>query len=335
MTGQFTSAAYRIGPRTLVPLARGRIENYTDPMSNAVSLSSMDVRALIKQAIPGALPLTDQAMRFFLQEIAHHATFANRVGSAQSALATSVCARAHIGGAAKGRTGLRLQQRDDIVLRYFGTIFEPLVEGVALFAEHDVQWGDFEIASHPLLHLWALFLSAGANNALSEFLAHQVIPNQAPDLIQKADPIHKLRVTYAATVNDRLMIGRTGDYWIEQKARLLCQPLVGKDRGPAYLLGYLAVKRTYLLLRSVSEMLADSDCFLLLMLGYWFSDKPLAECLLSLTDADIMSVQETMAELTNRLENMCEQLFRNPSEQIRHLVGTLSGGGQPEDSNFF
>src|SRR6476660_3215649 len=90
-------AFFRLGPRTLVPLARGQASNFTDPMTNAMSLNKMDIRSMLSDAQPGNLELSDQGLRFFLHEVTHHASFAADVGNAQSALAVSVCARASIG----------------------------------------------------------------------------------------------------------------------------------------------------------------------------------------------------------------------------------------------
>src|SRR5271166_3319821 len=155
---QIGPAFYRLGPRTLVPLERKDIENFTDPMTNQTSLSRTDVLAMLEVTNPDDTPLSDQGIRFILHECTHHASFANRVGYARSALSTSVCGRASIGTPPDGRAGLWLAQRDDVVLRFFEVVVEPLIEGLALFSEHDIRWGKSPKASHPLLHLWSLFL---------------------------------------------------------------------------------------------------------------------------------------------------------------------------------
>src|SRR5262245_1750864 len=124
---RFESAYYRLGPSALVPLARGRIRDFSDPMSNAISMSRTDIRAMLKNATFGNMRLSDQGLRFFLHEVTHHTTFANIVGSARSALAVSVCGRASIGPQPTERAGLWIGQRDDIVLRFFETVMGPLI----------------------------------------------------------------------------------------------------------------------------------------------------------------------------------------------------------------
>jgi hypothetical protein len=290
------AAMYRVGPRTIVALERGRIENFTDPMTNQTSLGRIDVRSMLTNSDPRDLPLSAQGLRFFLHELTHHASFANSVGYARAALATSVSGRASVGVPPAGRAGLWLAQRDDIVLRFFEMLIEPLVEGLALFAEHDIRWGQSPIASHPLLHLWSLFLFRKAGEAALKGMKGMVQQDGGMSIIEKGRQIQD------DWINDYLTGVRTGDYWVEQKALLLRQPLLGAS-GPPYLLGYLAIKRAYLVLRRVNRGFFDTDMFLLLMMKLWFSDASITELLVRLQDADLLSVQETIGESSTSRKN--------------------------------
>jgi hypothetical protein len=314
---QFKAAVYRLGPRTIVPLSRGRVENFTDPLTNQISLSRIDVRSMLKSADCGDLPLSDQGLRFFLHEVTHHASFANSVGNARSALATSVCSRASIGHPPRGRADLWLAQRDDIVLRFFEMMIEPLVEGLALFAEHDIRWGKSPVASHAMSHLWSLFLVMKAGRATLDGIKGETQQNDVKSIIEKG------RQIYEDWINDYLIGARTRDYWIEQKALLLRQPLLGAS-GPAYLLGYLAIKRVYLVLRRANSSFFDTDVFLLLMLKYWFSDARITELLLRIQDAHLLRVQETISKFAERFQDMWDELYIGPGQIARELIPNLA-----------
>jgi hypothetical protein len=330
MTGaesQVKAAVYRVGPRTFVPLERGQIGNFTDPITNQTSLSRIDIRSMLKKVDPSDLPLSDQGLRFFLHEVTHHASFANSVGNARAALATSVCGRASVGAPPTGRAGLWLAQRDDIVLRFFEMMIEPLVEGLALFAEHDIRWGKAPFASHPMLHLWSLFLSLKAGEATLEGIKGELQPDGGISVVEKYRQIHD------DWINDRLMGARTRDYWVEQKALLLRQPLLGAS-GPAYLLGYLAIKRAYLVLRDHNRGFFDTDVFLLLMMKYWFSDARTTELLVRFEDVDLLSVQETIGEFAERFQGMWDELYRDSGPIALRLIAELAKGSFQEVDPF-
>ena len=304
----------RLGPGTLVPVARGLKKIFTDPMSNVMSIENSAVRRLLEPACPGAVPWSPSLLRYSLHELTHHATYAGRVGRALAALAISVAARTDVGPAPEGEGKLWLGQRDDLVLRAFQAMNDPLVEGLALFAEHDIRWGECPDASHPLLHTVGLFFAAEAGAARLAALS------SATD-----DPIAAGDAAYAASINDRLSEARRG--WVEEKVRLLSQPLFGGADAPApYLLGYLAVKRAYLQLRSVCKPLDEPDLFLLLMLYYWFSDKETADLLVELNDTDRVSSQQTIGVLAEHIQDLWSGLYRSPMSALRRMATALMEG---------
>ncbi|MCA1535048.1 hypothetical protein I6F21_21185 [Bradyrhizobium sp. NBAIM03] len=311
---KFSNAAiYRLGPRTLVSLERGQISNFTDPVTNQISFGRIELREFLKLKSPGDLPLSVQGLRFFLHEVTHHGSFASHVGNARAALATSVCARASIGIPPSDGSELWLGQRDDIVLRFFEMTIEPLVEGLALFAEHDAQWASGPIASHTMLHLWSLFLFQKSSEGLLASL--QSCDNDG-SLIERAKKAHDVRI------NEYLKGSRTQEYWVEQKVRLLRQPLLGNS-GPPYLLGYLAAKRAYLVLRKANPGFSATDIFLLVMNGYWFSDIEIADLLLRIDDRNIIDVQNTIGAYMERFQDMWDDLYRRPAKNARHVIEGL------------
>jgi hypothetical protein len=313
------AAIYRLGPRTFVPLTRGAISNFTDPMTNAMSLSRIDVRAMLKSVECGKLPLSTQGLRFFLHELTHHATFANSVGGARAALSVSVCARASIGPQPGSRAGLWLAQRDDIVLRCFEIVMEPLIEGLALFAEHDVRWSTSPYASHPLLHLLSMFLAVDAGKATLDAINDDKTQRGGQFSLERGEQ------AYRDWIDNYLMTARTGSSWVGEKRLLLRQPLLG-GAGPPYLLGYLAVKRVYLTLRRVNRGFWDTDLFLMLLLKYWFSNDSTAELLLALDDAHLLKVQETIAQFSECFQDMWEELYKAPSKIVPELLAALDAG---------
>ena len=104
--------------------------------------------------------------------------------------------------------------------------------------------------------------------------------------------------------------------------RLLKQPLLGGSGSP-YLLGYLAIKRAYLMLRKGNLGLSDSDIFLLVLNGHWFSDLRITELLLRVEDRDVMSVQQTIAEFAERFQDMWDELYMNPGKVAAHIIKNL------------
>jgi hypothetical protein len=134
-----------------------------------------------------------------------------------------------------------------------------------------------------------------------------------------AGTIERGREAYSDWINNYLIEARTREYWIEQKALLLKQPLFGAS-GPAYLLGYLAIKRAYLFLRRVSPGYFDTDIFLLLMLQYWFSDKATANQLVSLDDLHVLRVQQTIGDMSELFQDRWDDLYSHPGKVAQELL---------------
>ncbi|MBY5361947.1 hypothetical protein [Rhizobium leguminosarum] len=320
---RFEAAIYRLGPRTLVPLDRNRIESYTDPLSNQMTFSQKDMRQILHGMVPGDLPVSEKELRLLLHELTHHASFANVVGYARSALATSVCGRASMGMPPKAPPALWLAERDDLVLRFHEMVFEPLVEGLALFAEHDIQWGDSPYTSHPLSHVWSLFLFKKAGAAAFEAF-------KALSTGTASRALEGGKTAYTNWINDYLIEQRTNEYWLEAKARLLSQPLLSEDMPP-YLLGYLATKRVYLKLRQANPGYQDTDMFLHLQLKYWFSDQKTGDLLTRIDDCDVLEVQSTLSQMTELFQGKWDDLYRRPGKIAIELLADME---DPKETSY-
>ena len=270
---------------------------FTDVVSGSVVLDSME---LLSDSLSIASQLCQtKYLRPLLHEKTHHATFDSPVGQALSALAAS-CANMPV-ETIGGQETPSLPIRDLAVLRSFYRLLEPLIEGLALFAEHDCVPRGSPVASSVSNAVVALLLSdPRVRQALSEG-GTIASPHEMLGLL--------------------LRVVRTSDEWVDEKAFLLEQPA---EERPYYLLGYVAVKGIYRSLVARSRRLDDPELFLLLMLDYWFSDYRLAQMLvqpLRNDDDETTEVPEearVMAEigfqigdLTNYFQDRLDNLYQN------------------------
>lgn len=222
---------------------------YTDPISNTVVLD--DVRLFERVAEFGEQGIPRTFLGPLLHEATHHMTFDSPVGLTLAAMA---CSPLGLRGPDDDANEERLPAAeftmpvvDTITHRVVSRLFEPLVEGLALFAEHDLVPGDSAIVSRPT-HVAALLFT-----------------RQPPGADPQSDLMRHHRVMVRST--------RATAEFLESKERLLRQPL---HERPSYLMGYLAVKALYRELAKRSPRVLDPDLFLVLMVDYWFGDHDLA-----------------------------------------------------------
>lgn len=226
---------------------------FTDIVSGSVVLDSME---LLSDTSSIASQLCQaRYLRPLLHEKTHHTTFDSTVGQALAALAAS-CASMPV-EALSGQETPSLPIRDLVVLRSFYGLLEPLIEGLALFAEHDCVPRDSPVAS------------SVSDAALRLLLSDPHVIGALLKDGTAANPHDALGVL--------LRVVRSTDEWVDEKAFLLEQPA---GERPYYLLGYLAVKGIYRSLVQRCRRLGDPELFLLLMLDYWFRDYRLASMLL-------------------------------------------------------
>jgi hypothetical protein len=189
---------------------------------------------------------------------------------------------------------------DAVTHRFVSRILEPLIEGLALFAEHDATVGASTVVSRVATIGRLLFLPrAGWSDTWEE-------------------EYRRLLVS----------LRRTPDA-VSAKRHLLEQPLA--DR-PNYLLGYLAVKAMYRDLARRSARLADPDLFLLLMIDYWFHDYTLARKIAEplgrparALDPDGTRTQARLATVLERLQDRLDLLYRDTDRFSAAYEAWLSG----------
>ncbi|WP_201838787.1 hypothetical protein [Microvirga zambiensis] len=322
---------FTIGPLASVLVPADQQSNSTDRITNAVSLASSEALNYLTEASPGNLPVPDALLRLFLHETTHHATFANSVGHALAALALCASGQAIIPEPeSKSLADLPLPARDSLVLSWMETLYEPLIEGAALFAEYDLLWGESEYLSHALLHAVPLYLMREANR----HGAHAMQESLARGSSQK-DALNASRVGWARHINERLRTARMSEEALAQKEFLLSQPLITDLGARPYLLGYLSAKRAYLALRRQYGALRDVDLFLIFLTHYWFSDDRLNEDILSLSDAHAILVQNTLSKITEHFQDRWQEFYKQTAAHAVAMVGKLRKSGEEDKDRTF
>ena len=291
---------------------------YTASMSNAVSLSLGDVTALLDGASLGSLPITDARLRLFLHESTHHTSFSNAYGWATAGLESSVISPGLVGPLPQSPDDLLLPERDLLVLRWTQRVFQPLLEGLAVFAEHDIGWSASSCQSQPLLDASSLYLARDAFSSV----ASAVFSGPLDEAGWKR-AVSDLGAVVGDSIDSRLKKARSSRRWVAEKENLLRQPLMGSMGGAPYLLGYLAVKRAFLKVRHGEPARSDPDGFLLLMLHHWFCDENLARAMLDVNDVDPIRVQLTLGAIEERVQDRWEQLYRSPRSAAASAMASL------------
>jgi hypothetical protein len=259
--------------------------SFTDPLSNLVFLSSLNVGRHIQQIQDKDLP--PESLPAFMHEATHHWCARSPVGLAEMLLffrARRAALRYSQQTRAAGTEDAIEQfhkRRDaewtvlDAVARYEFSqgLMRPLSEGLALFAEHDASVGFAETISVPALLGSALY---------------------AQGLALKSDrPFSKFPLVLAGS--------RLTKTHIRRKADLLVQPLDCRDGG--YLPGYLGLKMAWRanLLHDKCAAFFDTDFFLQFARSFFFDDWGLVACLLDETRSDAGALDPIGRRLQERL----------------------------------
>lgn len=230
-----------------------------DPDTNTVFVCDSPVREYVKWAMHGKLPRA--LLPTVLHELTHHWCLSGCVGRALAEL--SLESQEHLAA-----SPLFPLYADDIVLAQWDTVefaralLEPLLEGMAMFAQFDVYPGPSPVLSGTLAMLGRLFPPEEDETA--------------------ADVIDALR--------HRLIEYRLSDQALRSKSGLLVQAMSSRNGG--YLLGYLSVKNLWMQARKASPRLADADLFLLYLRNLVFDDAGFVDKLL---DAGAQALHGTQA----------------------------------------
>lgn len=142
-------------------------------------------------------------------------------------------------------------------------ILRPLLEGLALFAEHDLEPGQGSVHSEPIRLAFPFFLARTPELAEVKMRSQEVLD---------------------AHIKAMLAQDRISEDGLRRKTKVLTTPL-GDPSG--YLSGYLVVRGLYERAKLKSARARDRDLFLMYLRSYLFEDYELARCLLDqpLSDA--------------------------------------------------
>jgi hypothetical protein len=135
-------------------------------------------------------------------------------------------------------------------------ILRPLLEGLALFAEHDLEPGQGSVLSEPIRLAFPFFMPRSPEMARAD-LRH-------PEVLD-------------AHIRAMLTQDRISEDGVKRKTKLLTTPL-GDPSG--YLSGYLLVRDLYERAKLKSARAHDRDLFLMYLRSYLFEDYELARRLL-------------------------------------------------------
>jgi hypothetical protein len=276
---------------------------FTDALSNAVVLD--DLRVLSGPRAAERLLEDSRPLRMLLHEKTHHSSFDSRVGIA---LGTLAAFGAYHQIVAPNAGELSANQRDLLLARSVYRLLEPLVEGLALFAEHD-SVPDGRAPASSAVTATALRLLFGASRDGTEEHLRGLLWRLRGD----AD-------------------------WTAAKTDLLTQPLTAR---PAYLLGYLAVKGLYWTLVSRCPRFVNPDLFVLLMLDYWFRDSQLARHLERFEPpAPPRATSDELTWVIEHLEDRTALLLRDVNTYLDELIAYLetnpavTPGGAPNEPSY-
>lgn len=194
-------------------LASGRVFEpvvnaaYTDPTSNAVVIDNFDPLACVDAMREGRMPI--ELLPTVLHECTHHVTFDSHVGIAIGALCASPASLWTMG---IGSNQPLLPHRDVAVMRVHRTLHTPLIEGMAMFAEHDLVTGDSPLVTTMTEHVLPLFSSTND---------HLRAARLQPDWVERK------RILLSQPVDDqqRYLLGYLAVKALYRRMRAACPPL--------------------------------------------------------------------------------------------------------------
>jgi hypothetical protein len=215
--------------------------------------------------------LPAQTFSSFIHEATHHWCFISPVGTALSLLYLSVAMRALRWGVL-GNEAERNQTLDDLcTFKIAVDWLRPLNEGLAQFAEYDVQYsGVAPLYSPPLM-------------ATLNFLLNMPERIKAMKAEKKPKYISLLEAESEDTVAfyslmDEVTQWRLSRQVVERKSELLLQPI--GSAGSAYMLGYMTVKQLWHRASQFCNQLEHADVFLMFLRKLVFGDYALVAALL-------------------------------------------------------
>ncbi|MDX0775298.1 hypothetical protein GOD44_12570 [Sinorhizobium medicae] len=283
------------------------IVGFTDLVSNTVVLDDISPMGRRKEIVDGALDL--KFMANIAHEAAHHACLETPVGSALGSLWQSSFTLWWEG------IGTNLPQqpaRDLAIASAASIVFQPLLEGLAVFCEHDLTTGDGHVISRVTQRVAALFSKGRIPDLFSD-------GRELARCVAEIGP----QPVFSRGHTEILRLARLSNDWTERKRLLLSQPLKDKAR---YLLGYLAVKGIYGALITRCPDLADPELFFVTIVRHFLHDKVLSEIMLRFrnqTDDPRKAYSALNVDIDNfltRFQDMLQELYADTANIAKTAV---------------
>jgi hypothetical protein len=280
---------------------------YTDPISNAVVITGIEPTAVALDLAAGRF--SEVALGPFLHETAHHACFDTPVGIALGALklahTASPLSTIHDADELVGPAS------DLIKAEAVREFLNPLLEGLALFAEFDVHPGTS-------LYVSSVSQSAARVFGLGRSLNHTLRTG---------------RINLWEALADFFFVARSDANFVERKIALLSSSLRSPD---GYLLGYLLVKNLWWMLIRRARKFTDPDLYFGFVRHFLFNDMYFANLLLNHSETLEEEIQAIAEYLTLRIRDMHDNAatFLDEYEGVlaRWEPGTTRILGTPSDS---
>jgi len=242
--------------------------SFTHPISNTVVLNRLDIGKYLTDTLVGKFPVSQ--LPVVLHELTHHWCFASPVGTALSILAMG--SRAGIVAAGNGVWPDHGDVcRSEVNYNFTMSMLQPLLEGMAEFAEFDLMPGNSRVASQLMSNVPIFFLQR-------EQLGEQMLEN----------------------FSNGLKRYRTDALFLERKKSLFTNSFDCTKSG--YLAGYLFVKGMHGYTRFRTALFEDTDFFLLYIRSFFFDDWDFVRLLLERNTDPLESPELIMDYFIKRIQ---------------------------------
>jgi len=253
--------------------------SYFDPISNRFVIPDIEVEQHFFDFIHQQFPI--KYLPAFLHEASHHFCISSPVGLAFSLLnlENRVKTLDALKAGEDGRNSI------DMIYRYRFTLnlLRPILEGIALFVEHDARAGVAKSISKELAFVKFIF---GVKDARESYEKGGM--KGVDDFTNKT--LDTVRLT---------------EQHIDKKLSLLLGKIDPQDGG--HLLGYLTIKNLFLFCHSTDpcDLLADSDLFVQVFGSYIFQDWRLVELILD----DSLTLNKSLTEIIHHIDSLLKKFL--------------------------
>jgi hypothetical protein len=295
--------------------------SWTDLVSNVTHIGGLRLSEHLMDFVnPGKAP--PEVMLSCLHELTHHWCFHSSVGLAVMGL---MCRTAETTLAVDGRRVEKVLH-DVYVYRAIVAALRPLSEGLALFAELDANSLKTEVTSVPLYSTVSLF--SGRAEAIRTFADIGGGPRQLSENLEEV-------LKFSLPVARELYDARLSDAGIKRKTNVLAASTRTDSDG--YVIGYLAVKYLWRVLRKQSHRLQqETDLVLAYLKAYFYEDRQLIAVLLRAMSKQNGSLPDSHSLATEILEHIRQRFCQlwdvteGDIEQFETLVLTKVPTGSPQ-----